>query len=65
MPSTSGVERAFSIMNLLVSPLRTTLNENNVDRLMQMCLDGPEKFYYKQLEQIVDNYKNSAPRRIS
>ena len=32
---------------------------------MQMCLGGPEKFYYKQLEQIVDNYKNSAPRRIS
>ena len=31
-PSTSGVERAFSVMNLLVSPLRTTLNENNVDR---------------------------------
>ena len=52
-------------MNLLVSPLRTTLNENNVDRLMQMCLDGPEKFNYKQLEQMVDNYKNSAPRRIS
>ena len=33
-PSASGVERAFSIMNLLVSPLRAILNENNVDRLM-------------------------------
>ena len=64
-PSTYGVERAFSVMNLLVSPLRTTLNENNVDRLMRMCLDGPDKFNDKQLEQIADNFKNSAPRRIS
>ena len=32
--STSGVERAFSVMNLLVSPLRTAINETNVDRLM-------------------------------
>ena len=64
-PSTSGVERAFSVMNLLVSPLRTTLNENNVDRLMRVCLDGLDKFNDKQLKQIVDDFKNSAPRRIS
>ena len=64
-PSTSTVERAFSVMNLPVSPLRTTLNENNVDCLMRMCLDGPDKFSDKQLEQIKDNFKNSAPRRIS
>ena len=64
-PLITGVERAFSVMNILVSPLRTTLNENNVDRLMRMCLDGPDKFNDKQLEQIKDNFKNSAPRRIS
>ena len=64
-PSTSGVERAFSVMNLLVSPLRTTLNENNVDCLMRTCLDGPDKFNDKQLEQILDNFKNSASHRIS
>ena len=63
--STSGVERAFSVMNLPVSPLRTRLNENNVDRLMQMCLDGPDEFNDKQLGQIVGNFKNSALRRIS
>ena len=43
LPSTSGVEQAFSIINLLVSPLWTILNENNVDHLMWMCLDGPDK----------------------
>ena len=64
-PSTSGVERGFSVMNLLVSPLRTTLNENNVDRLMRICLDGPDQFDDDQLEHLVDNFKNSAPRRIA
>ena len=52
-------------MNLLVSPLRIILNENNADHLMRMFLDGPDKFSDKQLEQIVDNFKNSAPHRIS
>ena len=65
LPLTSGVERAFSIMNLLVSPLWTTPSENNVDHLMRMCLDVPDKFNDKHLEQIVDNFKNSAPHRIS
>ena len=40
-PSTSGVERGFSVMNLLVSPLLKSLSENNIDRLMRICLDGP------------------------
>ena len=30
-PSTSGIKRGFSIMNLLVSPLRKSLSENNID----------------------------------
>ena len=30
-PSTSGVKRGFSIMNLLVSPLHKFLSENNID----------------------------------
>ena len=65
LPSISGVERAFSVINLLVPPLRTPFNESNADRLMQMCLDGPDKFNNKQLEQILHNFKNSAPCRVS
>ena len=41
-PSTSGVERDFSVKKLLVSSSRTSLNENNIDRLMRICLDGPK-----------------------
>ena len=63
-PSTSGVECGFSVMNLLVSPLSATLNENNVDRLMRICLDGPDKLSDHQLEQLVDNFRDAAPRRI-
>ena len=57
-------ERGFSVMNILVSPLRATLNENNVDRLMRICLDGPDKLSDHQLEQLVDNFRDAAPRRI-
>ena len=41
-PSTSGVECGFSVMNLLVSPLRTGLNKTNVDRLMRICINGSD-----------------------
>ena len=64
-PLTSGVERGFSVMNLLVSPLLKSLSENNVDRLMRICLDGPKFLIEEQLEKIIDIYKDNAPRRIS
>ena len=41
-PSTPGVERVFSVMNLLVLTLRKSLNENNIDRLMRIYLDEPK-----------------------
>ena len=59
-PSTSGVERGFSVMNLLVSPLRATLNERNLDRLMRICLNGPDKFSDNELEHLVDKFKDSV-----
>ena len=46
-PLTSGVERGFSVMNLLVSPLRKSLSKNNIDQLLFICLDGP-KFFIKE-----------------
>ena len=64
-PLTSGVERGFSIMNLLVSPLRKSLNENNIHRLMRICLDEPKFLSEKQLQKIISIYKDSTPRRVS
>ena len=59
-PSTSGVERGFSVM-FLVSTLRTSLNESNIDRLMGICLDGPKFLSKEQLGNIIDIYKDNAP----
>ena len=64
-PSASGVERGFSVMNLLVSPLLKSLSKNNIDRPKRICLDGPKFLSEKQLEQIIDIHKDNAPRRIS
>ena len=60
-PSTSGVERGFSVMFLLVSPLRISLNESNIDRFMGICLDGPKFLSKEQLGNIIDIYKDKAP----
>ena len=64
LPSTSGVEHYFSIMNLLVSPLCKSLNENNIDRRMGICLDGPKFLSEEQLEKIIDIYKGNTRHRI-
>ena len=40
-PSNSGVKSAYSIMNLLVSTLHKSLNENNINQLMLIYLDEP------------------------
>ena len=63
--STSGVKRHFSVMNLLVSLLRKSLSENNIVRLMRICLYGPKFMSEEQLEKVIDIYKDHSPRRIS
>ena len=64
LPTTSEVEHGFSTMILLVSPLRTSLNVANVDRLMHICIDGPTKFSENELEQIVDIFRDSNDRGL-
>ena len=38
LPSSSGVERGFSIMNLFVSPLHKSLSENDIIILIDLCV---------------------------
>ena len=64
LPTTSEFEHGFSTMILLVSPLRTSLNVANVDRLMYICIDGPTNFSDNELEQMVDIFRDSNNRRI-
>ena len=64
-PSTSGVKRGFSVVNLLVSPLHPSLNKNNIDSLMRIYLDGPKFLSKKKAVKIIDMFKGNAPQRMS
>lgn len=62
-PSTANVERGFSVMNLLCTPLRSSLSENSLDRLMRICINGPETLSEEQLEELVDDFKKKRDNR--
>ena len=56
-PSTSNVERGFSVMNLLCTPLQSSLSETNLDRFMRMCVNGSESFADAQCEEFLNSFK--------
>ena len=63
-PSTAGVQRGFPVINLLVLPLRKSLNENNIDWLTY--LSGWTKI--SQWRTTRNNHRNiqrQCSRRIS
>ena len=37
-------------MNLLCTPLRSSLSENNLDKFMRICINGPDTFSDAQFE---------------
>ena len=53
-PTTSNVERGFSVMNLICTPLRTSLSESTLDRFIRICINGPETFSESDVEKMVD-----------
>ena len=55
-PSTANVERGFSTMNLLISPLRTSLGEKNLSRTMRVCLDGAEKLSDETVGELINTF---------
>ena len=55
-PSTANFERGFSTMNLLIYPLRTSLDEKNLDRMMLVCLDGPQKLSDETAEKSINTF---------
>ena len=62
-PSTSNVERGFSVMNLICTPLRSSLNEQNLDRFMRICINGPEKLNDDMLNQLIQDFKKANDNR--
>ena len=52
-------------MNLIVTPLRTNLNQANINRFMRILINGPDYFTDTQMKQLLDKYKNDDKRCIS
>ena len=62
-PSTSNVERVFSVMNLICTPLHSSLSETNLDRFMRICTNGPKKLTDDILEELIEDFKQSRDNR--
>ena len=63
-PSTANVERGFSVLTLLHTKQRNSLSVSSLEKLMRLVLLGPDKFDEETYDKLVDNFKNSADRRI-
>ncbi|KAH3738843.1 hypothetical protein DPMN_045486 [Dreissena polymorpha] len=61
--STAVVERGFSTMNLLCSPLRSTFSQTKLTHLMHTCIEGLD-LNDKTLEELCDAFKDRKPRKI-
>ena len=55
-PNTANVERGFSTMNLQISPLRTSLGNKNLNRIMHVCLDVPENLSDETVEKLIKTF---------
>ena len=50
-------------MNLICIPLRSSLNEQNLDRFMQICINGPEKLNDDMLNELIQDFKKANENR--
>ena len=55
-PRMANVERGFSMMNLQISPLRTSLGVKNLNRMMRVCLDRPKKLSDETVEKLINTF---------
>ena len=50
-------------MNLICTPLRTSLSESKQDRFMHICINGPVTFSESDVEKMVDIFKKTNDHR--
>ena len=64
--TTTTVERTFSSMKLIKTPLRNRMGESTLEHTMRICIEGPDRLLNETLEEVihVDHYKHSKQRRI-
>ena len=62
--STAVVERGFSLMNDICTPLRSRLTQNHLTCLMRIISEGPESLTDIMLEDLVEAFKNQKKRKL-
>ena len=55
MPSCHG----FSVMNLIRTPIRSSINEHNLDRFMHICVNGPKKLKDDMLYKLIQDFNKA------
>ena len=63
--TTATVERSFSDMKLVKTRLRSRMGEDTLEHAMRVCIEGPDTLCDKDLESIVNHWKEQKTRRIS
>ena len=62
--STAVVERGFSLMNDICTPLRSRQTQSHLMCLMRIISEGPESLTDIMLEDLVEAFKNQKKRKL-
>lgn len=64
--STAAVERSFSTMNDVCSPLRSKLGQSTLESIMRICLEGTSdtELSEDKLDRLLETFKNKMDRKI-
>ena len=62
-PSTANVERGYFVINLLCSSLRLSLNQATLERLMRICMSGPESLSDLYCHYVLHQFKHKRGNR--
>lgn len=63
--STASVERGFSLMKNVCTPLRNRLGQVCLDNIMRICLEGPQSLSESDLDALLIDFKNRKQRQIA
>ena len=60
----ASVERSFSYMNLIKTPLRSRLTQKNLEAVMRISMEGKDKLSDSDLDTLVLKFKNKKDRYV-
>jgi hypothetical protein len=60
--SAASVERSFSYMNLIKTPLTSRLTQRNLEALMRISMEGKDKLPDSDHDTLIDKFENKKDR---